>query len=227
MAQVFVANVATKLYRNGNFGHRDKILPQWQFWTSRLKLTAYRIVSHFDLTMDRDFVSVQQARVASFFTQLMSINTKFIEHNDIEPREKFQFQQRLHWDQFVRNHKDRPLFRRHLRMSYDSFCTLLSLIRDHVVSTDERMALCGVAKLSLNCTCMQQYVILQVHRTPIFASFVAFLFRHFIALYGGQFMQSTRPSISTFHPQSRTVQIMHLILNESVMVVCSGIVSAF
>jgi hypothetical protein len=44
------------------------------------------------------------------------------------PREESKHQQRLDWGDFVRNHEDMTLFRRHMFMSYDLFCTLLSLI---------------------------------------------------------------------------------------------------
>ena len=95
----------------------------------------------FSGTMDWHNVSVQQARVASFFSQLLSITAEFAAlEEDIQPREKSKFQQRLHWDQFVRNYKDMPLFRRHLRMSYKSFCTLLYLLNDHIATTDDKMA---------------------------------------------------------------------------------------
>ena len=91
--------------------------------------------------MDSQTVSVQQARVTSFLNNLLSFCTHFAKiEDDPEPRGKTTFQQRLRWDDFVEQHKDRPLFRRHMRMSYESFCTLLSLIRDNLDTTDETMA---------------------------------------------------------------------------------------
>jgi hypothetical protein len=104
-------------------------------------LSSHSTSFHFDITMDWHTASVQQARVSSFLTQLLATTAKFrAQDDDVIPREEAQLQQRLHWDQFVRIHEGRPLFRRHLRMSYDSFCTLLSLIRYHIASTDAKMA---------------------------------------------------------------------------------------
>jgi hypothetical protein len=91
--------------------------------------------------MDRQAVSAQQARVASVVTQMLALTAKLsTEQADFQPRGKSKFQQRLNWDAFVDKYKDKPLFRRHLRMSYDSFCTLLHLIRDHLDNTDDKMA---------------------------------------------------------------------------------------
>ena len=35
-------------------------------------------------------------------------------------------------DEFVDKNEDRPYFRRHLRMSYDSFCVLLEQLTEHL-----------------------------------------------------------------------------------------------
>ena len=69
--------------------------------------------------MDSQTFSVQQARVASFLNNLLSVCTHFAKiEDDPEPRGKTTFQQHVRWDDFVKKHKDGPLFRRHMRMSY-------------------------------------------------------------------------------------------------------------
>jgi hypothetical protein len=57
-----------------------------------------------------------------------------------ENNQKTTFEQRLKWDTYVANNKHKPLFKRHLRMSYDSFCTLLRLISPKLKEVDSRMA---------------------------------------------------------------------------------------
>ena len=49
-------------------------------------------------------------------------------------------QQRCRWDRFVFFNHDRPMFRRHLRMTYNSFLVLLDKIRPHLPVIDEKMA---------------------------------------------------------------------------------------
>jgi hypothetical protein len=92
--------------------------------------------------MDHQAIALQQARIASFVTQNLAAIAQFaaLEVNDNDKRGKSRFQQRLVWDTFVENYKDRPLFRRHLRMSYDSFCRLLEQIKSNLVVPDEKMA---------------------------------------------------------------------------------------
>jgi hypothetical protein len=74
----------------------------------------------------------QQAWVAAFVVQILHTVTHFTLVVDVDIRLKSPFQQRVTWDNFVRDHKDRPLFRRHLRMTYESFGILLERIREHV-----------------------------------------------------------------------------------------------
>ena len=81
----------------------------------------------------------QQARIATFVAQMLSIVANFAALEDVDTRLKSKFQQRLLWEKFVKDHKDRPFFRRHLRMSYDSFTILLNQIREHVDIADEQM----------------------------------------------------------------------------------------
>ena len=115
------------------------------FWRKMLRQTLAQLhlwqLRHFcGAKMDQFTVSLQLARVEAFFGQLLRFSAEIgsIE-GDKEPRQKSKFQQRLLWDEFVRNHKDRPLLRRHLRMSYESFCVLLNVIQDHMVERDEEM----------------------------------------------------------------------------------------
>ena len=77
--------------------------------------------------MDLQNVFVQQTRVAAFVAQSLSTVTNLALAEDVDIRLTTPFQQRLLWDNFVRDYKDRPLFCRHLRMSYDSFGTVLYL----------------------------------------------------------------------------------------------------
>ena len=92
--------------------------------------------------MDFETASNQQARVATMLSQVLSVVANFtaLEDTDTNHRTKCKFQQRLHWEKFVSNYKDRPFFRRHLRMSYESFCILLDQIRDTIDTADEEMA---------------------------------------------------------------------------------------
>jgi hypothetical protein len=48
-------------------------------------------------------------------------------------------QQRCRWDRFVLVNHDQPMFRRHLRMTHDSFLVLLEKIRPHLPVIDEKM----------------------------------------------------------------------------------------
>jgi hypothetical protein len=92
--------------------------------------------------MDAATVAIQQARVAS--TLILAQQTislcLAIEEDNTTARQRSEFQQRIHWEAFVENNKDRPLFRRNLRMTYDSFCTLLERIRFHLKTIDKKMA---------------------------------------------------------------------------------------
>lgn len=91
--------------------------------------------------MDGKTLSIQAARVAAFLTYQQHAVAHFaLIDSDGEKRTSSAFQQRLNWDEFVQKHKDRPLFRRHLRMTYDSFLRLLEMIKPHLVMRDERMA---------------------------------------------------------------------------------------
>lgn len=60
--------------------------------------------------------------------------------NSKKSRNRPVFLQRLDWDTFVSQNHFRPLFRRHLRMDYSSFCKLLSLIDVHQKEVDPVMA---------------------------------------------------------------------------------------
>ena len=46
-------------------------------------------------------------------------------------------QQRLHWNSWVQVHKNQPMFRRHLRMTHDSFVCLLDKIRPQLPNMNE------------------------------------------------------------------------------------------
>jgi DDE superfamily endonuclease len=83
--------------------------------------------------------TTQQARVASFLVELLSTTTSFIVAEDVEIRVKAPFLQRLVWDKFVVDYQHKPLFRRHLRMTYTSFTKLLDRIRE-LLEVDDGMA---------------------------------------------------------------------------------------
>jgi hypothetical protein len=85
-------------------------------------------------------VARQNARVALFYNRMM--HSTF--HDDIDDlprkrRNKSTFEQRRAWDEYVATNKHRPVFRRHLRMSYESFCILIEKIRPHLIIPDEKM----------------------------------------------------------------------------------------
>ena len=54
-------------------------------------------------------------------------------------RARATLQQRCRWDRFVLLNHDRPMFRRHLRMTYGSFLVLLDKIRPNLPVIDEKM----------------------------------------------------------------------------------------
>ena len=89
--------------------------------------------------MDVQKCVTQQARVASFVLQLLTATTSFLVTEDIEVRAKSPVLQRCIWEKFVEDYHNRPLLRRHLRMTYESFCRLLERIR-HLLQVDDDMA---------------------------------------------------------------------------------------
>ena len=92
-----------------------------------------------------EFVFIQQARVAAFFADRLAVANKLVlQIEGRDSRTKSPFQRRLSWDEFVDNYKDKPLFRRHLRMSYESFCILLERIAV-VFSTERHIGLDDLA----------------------------------------------------------------------------------
>jgi hypothetical protein len=66
--------------------------------------------------MDATTIAIQQARVAAVLTLALQAISLFmaLEDNDGAKRQRTNFQQRMHWDAFVQNNKDQPLFHRHL-----------------------------------------------------------------------------------------------------------------
>ena len=92
------------------------------------------------------FVANQQlmnvSAVTTYTVQAISQFLVLIEddEDDIIRREKTVLQQRCVWTRFVLLNKNRPLFARHLRMSYDSFMALLDQIMAGFPSIDEEMA---------------------------------------------------------------------------------------
>jgi DDE superfamily endonuclease len=84
-------------------------------------------------------VCAQQARAASFFAIHLAMVSKVALLDDATSRSKSIPKQRAHWDNFVSTYKGTPFFRRHLRMSYESFCILLDLIREQIDFSDPRM----------------------------------------------------------------------------------------
>jgi hypothetical protein len=94
--------------------------------------------------MDPTSVARQHARVASFSNQMMQSMSQFMlvldDAEEKSKRRKFDIQQRCAWDAYVAAHKHRPVFRRHIRMSYESFCILLEHIRPHLPIPDGKMS---------------------------------------------------------------------------------------
>jgi hypothetical protein len=89
--------------------------------------------------MDVAKLAVQHARIACYTTQMLSTAASFLLTEDAEERTKTPFHQRIKWKKFVLNYKDRPLFRRHLRMTYTSFSKLLDRIKV-LIDVDDAMA---------------------------------------------------------------------------------------
>ena len=73
----------------------------------------------------KHFVAVQQLRVAAIATHTLQAISQFIAlveaDCDEQKRTKSPLQQRCGWLQFVLANKNTPLFRRYLRMTYNSF----------------------------------------------------------------------------------------------------------
>ena len=88
--------------------------------------------------------SLQTFRVGAFSLLKIQAVSQWLlnlEENDgRKSTSKTIFQQRLDWDTYVANNKHRHLFKRHLRMSYESFRTLMLLIDDHQKEVDTKMA---------------------------------------------------------------------------------------
>ena len=93
--------------------------------------------------MDVQKLGVQQARIATFVMQMLSTASTFVLTEESDVRLKCAFHQRLTWAKFVSNYKDRPLFKRHLRMTYVSFVKLLDLIKDQIDVDDNQAFIRG------------------------------------------------------------------------------------
>jgi hypothetical protein len=63
-----------------------------------------------------------QARVAAFVIEMLATIPPILLSDDVEIPLKNPTQQRLQWDKFVEDYKNQPLFKRHMRMTYASFC---------------------------------------------------------------------------------------------------------
>ena len=106
-----------------------------------------QLYAHFfhHITMDSlTTIAVQHARVAAITLHTLQAISQFVvlldeDDDDKQKRKKSHLQQRCRWYRFVLINKDRPLFRRHLRMTYDSFLILLDKIRPHLPVPDEQM----------------------------------------------------------------------------------------
>ena len=94
--------------------------------------------------MDLVTVALQQSRVAAF----MCLQHKAVAHliatdeeEDVVKKKRLRsmLQQRIHWNSWVSLHKNRPIFRRHMRMTHESFCRLLDMVRPHFPILDEKM----------------------------------------------------------------------------------------
>jgi len=108
-----------------------------------------------------NLLALQQTRAATFFSQMAlaisQVTAVFDDDDDDDDEEgvvvvkrrrrdnksilQEEEQQRHRWDRFVIEHQNTALLRRHLKMTYDSFQTLLELIRPHLptIKVDEEM----------------------------------------------------------------------------------------
>jgi hypothetical protein len=148
----------------------------------------------------------EQALLAAIVAQTLHTVAYLALLDDVDIRLKSPFQQRVTWDNFVQDNKDRPLFRRHLHMSYESFIVFLEKIREHI-NVDNKMGLLQGGKIipEVHLYATLRYLAGGSYSDVCF--FVEFLFHHFIALYGGLYMQLTIPSRSTFLPRPSSVQM--------------------
>lgn len=94
--------------------------------------------------MDPLFFTAQAAKAAAAASQaILAISHSIVIEDDDDhkvKRAKSVLMQRCRWDRFViLNQQDRPMFRRHLRMTYDSFLSLLEMIRPFLPAPDEKM----------------------------------------------------------------------------------------
>ena len=95
--------------------------------------------------MDPLTLPVQAAKIAFCASQTLHAISQFVvlvddeDHNKKVQRGKSMLQQRCRWDRFVLLNQDRPLFRRHMRMTYNDFLTLLDKIRPFLPVPDEKM----------------------------------------------------------------------------------------
>ena len=90
-------------------------------------------------------IARQNASMALFHNRMMRCMSGFVlsldDDKDTGKRGKPTFEQRCNWDTFVATtNKHRPVFRRHLRMSYESFCLLVEKIRPHLLIADGKMS---------------------------------------------------------------------------------------
>ena len=86
-------------------------------------------------------VALQMARVAPAFEtrKQQAIASLIVLEDDDHKKKRLRsiFQQRLHWNSWVHVHKNRPMFRHHLCMTYESFVRLLDKIRPHLPTMNE------------------------------------------------------------------------------------------
>lgn len=127
-----------------------------RFFGRTLHYLHFNLLIHYSIQLANTFVktysflhmdhinqSLQLMRAAAYVVlQLQAVAQwlLYLEENDGPPRSKSVFQQRLAWDTFVANNRNRPLFKRHLRMSYESFCNLMSLIEHQQKDVNSDMA---------------------------------------------------------------------------------------
>jgi len=93
--------------------------------------------------MDPLFFTAQAAKAAAAASQaILAISHSIVLEDDDDlklKRAKSVLMQRCRWDRFVIHNQDRPMFRRHLRMTYNSFLVLLEMIRPFLPLPDEAM----------------------------------------------------------------------------------------
>ena len=91
------------------------------------------------MKMDIQILLKQHSRAASLILIYLSSVSQFYALDPVSCS-KTRFPKHLNWDGFVATYKDKPFFKHHFRMSYDSFILLLNKIKGNLPQIDAGMA---------------------------------------------------------------------------------------